>query len=155
MHLGVTFLLVFTCFFVQASPAPRLPNRSLLTTDHVGQEMITCNQAPLIVKREDIIEFIESFCLEIIGQEFGSKRHPGVKEIYTITPTPINKKKEATNLVLELRSVKGCRFLVDDSCGRYLTRPTDECNIGEEDKQGGVVTDGCSIWTAKPISLTE
>ncbi|EGG03824.1 uncharacterized protein MELLADRAFT_109031 [Melampsora larici-populina 98AG31] len=142
MHLRVSLLLVFTCFFIQTSPASRLPNRNLLTTTSTvpGEETITCNhQSPLIMKRERIIEFIQSFCLEIMGEEFGgTQAHLGMKEIYTIIPNPINP-KEATHLILET------------NCGRYLTRPTDECNIGEEDKQGGMVTDGCSIWTAKPI----
>ncbi|KAH9811621.1 hypothetical protein DFH28DRAFT_981554 [Melampsora americana] len=150
MYSGFALLLVVTCFFIKPNPASRIPTLDQLTTKVVGQESITCNQAPLIVKRTTIVEFIQSFCLEIIGEEFGNQSNPGVKEIYTIRPPPINP-KEATHVVLELRSVKGCRFSVDDSCGRYLTRPTDECNIGEEEKQGGMVTDGCSIWTAKPI----
>lgn len=127
--------------------------------EEVGDEVITCHQDPIQVKRSTILEFIQSFCDEVEGLEFGNQNHQMMKERYTITssqsPTsqssPSRLVERARFVELELRSINGCRFSVDESCGRYLTRPTDECNIGEEEKQGGWVTDGCSLWIATPL----
>lgn len=118
-------------------------------TNFIGEEIITCNHTPIKANRTTILDFIESFCAEALGQRFGRTSNYQLKEIYDINPSS-HGITTATHVELVLRTVNGCSFVVDESCGRYLTRPTDECNVGEEAKQGGWVTDGCSHWTTAP-----
>jgi hypothetical protein len=57
----------------------------------------------------------------------------------------------ANHVLLHVKSINGCKFSVGYSCGRFLSRPTDECNIGDEAKQGGYVANGCSLWKTIPL----
>ncbi|KAG0148395.1 hypothetical protein CROQUDRAFT_654883 [Cronartium quercuum f. sp. fusiforme G11] len=145
-------LTLATCWLVRATAVYQRKSLEAGHTRIIGDEIITCNQTPAKVNRNTIINFIQSFCAEVIGQEFRSSSNDSIKETYPITTTSLETPTTATYVELGLRTVNGCDFVVDDSCGRFLTRPTDECNIGEEEKQGGVVTDGCSFWTASPIA---
>jgi hypothetical protein len=89
-----------------------------------------------------------------MGQEFGGSDggHSELKELYTIEPSQRGNGM-ANHVLLHLKSINGCKFSVDYSCGRFLSRPTDECNIGDEAKQGGYVVNGCSLWKTIPLAL--
>ncbi|MBW0474023.1 hypothetical protein O181_013738 [Austropuccinia psidii MF-1] len=115
-----------------------------------GLEKITCRSSSIKASRSEILKFIESFCAEAEGQKFGNNGIHELREVYKIDNNS-NNQAMATHLLLELKSINGCEFLVDYSCGRYLTRPTDECNIGEDSKGGGYVADGCSLWKTLPL----
>ncbi|KAH9469323.1 hypothetical protein MJO28_005738 [Puccinia striiformis f. sp. tritici] len=122
-------------------------------TDNFEEKIFCRTSSPIRANRDEILKFIESFCAEATGQEFGgSEGNLELKELYSVEPSQ-RANGMATHVLLQLRSINGCKFSVDYSCGRFLTRPTDECNIGNEAKQGGFVSNGCSLWKTIPMAI--
>lgn len=151
---GMTLILFSLVCFQTVGAGERLDRRG---RSKISWEKIVCRTTPIKANRSEILKFIESFCAEAIGQEFGGSESEGnqseLKEIYTIDRSNrvMGESTAATQVLLHLKSIDGCKFSVDYSCARFLTRPTDECNIGDEAKQGGSVADGCSLWRTIPL----
>ncbi|PLW18376.1 hypothetical protein PCANC_08851 [Puccinia coronata f. sp. avenae] len=147
-----SIIVVFSLSGVgRASGRPRIGGRG--RADNF-EEKIVCRASPIRANRTEILKFIDSFCAEAMGQEFGGSDggHSELKELYTIEPSQRGNGM-ANHVLLHLKSINGCKFFVDYSCGRFLSRPTDECNIGDEAKQGGYVVNGCSLWKTIPLAL--
>ncbi|EFP84236.1 hypothetical protein PGT21_037243 [Puccinia graminis f. sp. tritici] len=122
--------------------------------DNFEEKIVCRTSSPIRANRNEILKFIDSFCAEAMGQEFGGSEGEGtnveLKELYTVEPSQ-RAAGMANHVLLHVKSINGCKFSVGYSCGRFLSRPTDECNIGDEAKQGGYVANGCSLWKTIPL----
>lgn len=91
-----------------------------------------------------LITSITSFCDSLQGQVFENGR------VYT---QRYNYRWGRPILHVDMKAevINGCRFVVDQNCYRLLRLPVDGCNTnGENDKQGGYLTDACGRWTIDP-----
>ncbi|KNZ46439.1 hypothetical protein VP01_725g4 [Puccinia sorghi] len=147
--IGSILVVVSLSGVGRASGRQRMRGRGRV--DNV-EEKIVCRSSPIRANRGEILKFIDSFCAEAMGQQFGGGGQPELKELYTVDSSQ-QASGMATHVLLQTKSINGCKFSVDYSCGRFLTRPTDECNIGDEAKQGGYVANGCSLWRTIPLVL--
>ncbi|KAF7332492.1 putative LysM domain-containing protein [Mycena kentingensis (nom. inval.)] len=126
------FALVFT--------APNAVNGRAGLTMREGSESVSCYDDGTKADRARLTSAIDKFCTDYGGRTVNDG--DTIQERYDYGDITIFVSGTAIN---------GCNFVVDDNCNRLLRLPVDKCNTGgENDKQGGVVTDICGQWRTDP-----